>query len=111
MRALNGLSKADTLRLVEIEKFAETGERLDGLQVTDTWVEESIKFLVSEFRPRLEAFEAVARREDAYCLVHIEAKKVYRLWKKGSDALGLEAAMLRLEHYIRAAEKVSDDVA
>lgn len=111
MRALNGLTKAETLRLVEIEGFAESGTRLDGLHVTDTWVEESIQFLVTKLRPRIEAFTAVASREEAYCLVHLEAKKAHRLWKRGADAADIAKAMNQLEQRIQIADRVSRDVA
>jgi len=107
MRALNGLSKAETLLLVEIEHFTKTGQRPDGLQVTDEWVDESIKFLASKLRPTIESKAIISKREDAYCAVHVEAKKVWRLWKKGVTGEKLDAAFRRLEPEIEAAEKVS----
>jgi hypothetical protein len=107
MRALNGLSKAETLLLVEIEHFAKTGQRPDGLQVTDEWVDESIKFLASKLRPAIESKAVISKREDAYCLVHIEAKKVWQLWKRGKTGEELDVAFRRLEPHILAAEEAS----
>lgn len=107
MRALEGLSKAETLLLVEIERFVETGERVDGLQVTDEWVEESIKFLASKLRPKLEAFSTVSAREDAYCLVHIEAKKIHGLWKRGVTGEKLDASQRLLGKRIQEAETLA----
>jgi hypothetical protein len=83
MKALRGLSKADTLRLVEIEQFIETGTRPDGLQVTDKWVDDSIKFLARELRPTLELWNESSDAQDALILVAIPARKLYRAWKRG----------------------------
>lgn len=109
MRALNGLSKAETLLLVEIEHFAKTGQRPDGLQATDEWVDEALRFLVSKLRPTIESKAIISKREDAYCAVHIEAKKVWRLWKKGVTGEELDAAFRRLEPHILAAEVASKE--
>lgn len=107
MKALNGLSKAETLLLTEIECFSKTGQRPDGLQVTDEWVDKSIMFLAEKMRPLIESKAVISKREDAYCLVHIEAKKVWQLWKKGVTGEKLDAAFRQLEPQILAAEKAS----
>lgn len=104
MRALEGLSKPETLLLVEIERFVETGDRVDGLQVTDEWIDEAIKFLTSKLRPKFEAFSIVSAREDAYCLVHIETKKALRLWKRGERGEKLDDAFRKVEARVKAAE-------
>lgn len=83
MQAMRGLSKEDTLRLAEIEHYAKTGKRLDGLHVTDEWVDESIKFMAKELRPTIEAWGEIADREEHSSLVALEARKVLRLWKRG----------------------------
>lgn len=82
MRAMRGLSKADTLRLAVIEHYVETGQRPDGLQVTDEWIDESIKFLAKELRPTLDAWAEIADREEKSALVALEARKVMRLWNR-----------------------------
>ena len=105
MRALRGLRKDETLQLVEIENFVATGKRLDDLQVTDEWVDESIKFLSTKLRPNLESFAVVADRESAYSLVQIEAKKVCQLWKRGVTGDQMDVALDRLAGYVQKAEQ------
>lgn len=82
MQAMRGLSKENTLRLAVIEHYVETGKRPDGLQVTDEWVDEAIKFLAKELRPTLDAWAEIADREEKTSLVAMEARKVLRLWKR-----------------------------
>jgi len=83
MKALRGLSKADTLKLVEIEKFVETGKRADGLQVTDEWIDEALKFMARELRPTLESWAEMGDQSTEDTLTVLQAKKLYRVWKKG----------------------------
>jgi hypothetical protein len=101
---MRGLSKAETLRLIEIEQFVETGERMDGLQVTDEWVEDSIKFLASKMRPTLEAWASIGDTQTREALIVIEAKKLWRLWNRGVRGEKLEAAFEALGHYIQKAD-------
>jgi len=83
MRALRGLSKAKTIQLVEIEEYVKTGKRPDGSQVTDAWIDESMKFLVEEIRPTLDAWNEVADERGLDIDIVIAAGKLYRAWKKG----------------------------
>jgi hypothetical protein len=100
MQALRGLSKADTLRLVEIEQYVKTGKRPDGLQVTDEWVDESMRFLAGNMRPKLEAWAEIADQSDKDALVALAARKLCRLWKRGVNGEQREAAFQELEQYI-----------
>lgn len=103
MQAMRGLSKADTLRLAEIEHYVETGKRPDGLQVTDEWVDESMKFLAGELRPTLTAWAEIADEAEKTALVALEARKVYRLWRRGVDGADLDAAFKDMESAIEDA--------
>lgn len=116
MRAMEGLSKADTLRLAEIEHYAETGKRPDGMQVTDAWVDESMKFLVEEFRPMHDAWVGIKGDEDLLIDVDIAAGKLYRLWRRGVRGEALDAAFENLGKFIarkaaaeKAAREAEDD--
>jgi len=109
MRAHRGLSKADTLRLAVIEHYVETGQRPDGLHVTDEWIDESIKFLTKELRPTLDAWAEIADREEKSSLVALEARKVLRMWKrkrsgKPVDPEKLDAAFNALDLAVEAAK-------
>ena len=83
MKALRGLSKANTIRLVEIEHYVETGNRPDDLPVTDEWIDESIRFLAGEMRPTIDAWGEIADENGDLILISLQAKKLYRSWKKG----------------------------
>lgn len=100
MQALRGLSKADTLRLVEVEHYAKTGKRLDDLHVTDEWVDESMKFLAGNLRPKLEAWAEIGDQADKDALVALAARKLCRLWKRGVNGEQREVAFQELAQYI-----------
>lgn len=91
MRALPGMSKADTLRLAEIETYVATGKRADGLQVTDAWISESLQFLVTHLRPTIDAWVEMGCQIDGYVPIVIAAGKVRRAQKRG-----VRGATLRL---------------
>lgn len=110
MQALRGMSKADTLRLMEIEAYVATGKRSDGLQVTDTWIDESIKFLTVQVRPTLDAWVEMGNQVDRYLPVVLAARKLNRARKQGkkgsalkpfyrelNDALEIEAKLTQAE--------------
>lgn len=79
---ISGLGKHKSAQLREIEIFTETGKRLDGIQVTDKWIDESIRFLVREIRPMLhDNIEMSAIVEGATPVV-ITARKLYRSWQR-----------------------------
>ena len=111
MRALSGLTKAETLRLAEIEHFVANGTRPDGLHATDDWIAETLLFLVSKLRPTIEAKQAIAAREEAYSLVTIEAKKVWRLWNKGVTGEPLNAVFRTLGRHLQNADHVLEKTA
>lgn len=96
MQALRGLSKDNTIRLVEIEGYIKTGKRPDGLQVTDAWVDESMKFLVEEMRPTLTAWNEVADEHGLEIDIVIAAGKLYGMWRKGVRGAALNGLFMRL---------------
>jgi len=106
MKTLRGLSKANTIRLVEIEHYVKTGTRPDGMHVTDEWVDDSIAFLARELRPTLEAWASISDDEELSSSVAREARKVYRLWSRHADQDNLDQAFEALGKAIEAAEKV-----
>lgn len=89
MRALPGMSKADTLRLAEIETYIVTGKRADGLQVTDAWIAEALQFLVTHLRPTIDAWVEMGRQIDRYVPVVIATGKVRRAQKRGVGGAAL----------------------
>ncbi len=101
MQALRGMSKADTLRLVEIEAYVATGKRPDGLQVTDEWVDEAIKFLARELRPTLDAWVEMGAQVDRYMPVVIAAGKLSRARKQGRNGQALRPFYRELDESLR----------
>ena len=85
MQSMRGMSKADTLRLAEIEHYVKTGKRPDEMHVTDEWVDGAIKFLAGELRPTVEAWGEAADEQEREAMVAMAARKVNRLWKRGEQ--------------------------
>jgi len=104
MKALRGMSKADTLRLAEIEHYVATGKRPDDLHVTDEWVDEAMKFLAGELRPTIDAWGEAADEQEREAMVAMEARKLCRLWRKGVNGEQREAAFKSLDKAIQNAE-------
>jgi len=105
MEAMRGLSREDTLRLVEIEHYVEMGTRPDGLHITDEWVDGSMEFLARITRPKLEAWAEMADRDTQSGLVALAARKLYRAWKRGVDGPKLSELFHGLGDAIQEAEK------
>lgn len=110
MRALRGMSKADTLRLVEIETYVATGKRPDGLQVTDAWIDESIKFLAAQLRPTLDAWVEMGNQVDRYMPVVIAAGKVQRARKRGARGSALKPLYKELDEALENEVRMSAQV-
>lgn len=102
MKALEGLSKADTLRLVEIEHYVKTGKRPDGLQVTDEWVDEAMGFLAGHFREMLDAWSKMFALRDEYLMVDKHARGALRAWRGGRRGAEESQAFEGLDGAIRA---------
>ena len=104
MKATHGLTKAETLLLVEIEHYVETGKRPDGLQVTDEWIDESMKFLAGKLRLTLELWSMATDGWDSLIPTGIAARKLYRAWRGGRP---LDALFAKLGEAIKNQKKSS----
>lgn len=102
-KALRGLSKADTLLLIEIERYVETGKRADGLHVTDEWIDQCMKFMAGELRSTLEAWAHMGDEHEGSQLTSLAARKLHRAWKKGQP---LDALFEELGEALAHAKKV-----
>ena len=100
MPNIPGLNKQDSILLREIEHFAKTGDRLDGLQVTDEWVDQAVQFLTRELRPTLEAWHEIGKILDRESAIVRSAKRLHKAWKKGARGSSLDKHFRDLEGYL-----------
>ena len=71
--------------LQEIEHFCATGKRTNGVRVTDRWVEESLGKTVKEIHEQSDACDTHDAVSTKFTEITMEARKVYRAWKRGED--------------------------